>query len=111
MVAAVFNGAPMPDQLVQWCRRTTRGDVTRVVAGANLMLEARFTLDTSDDPWPIDYVNLSGSNKGKTQLGIAELAGESLQICMAPPGAPRPNDFASTAGDKRSFTIWRHVSP
>jgi len=109
MVAAVFNGKPMPDESVRWCRRTTRGDVTKVVAGPNVMLEARFTLDTAASPWSIDYVNLAGPVKGQSQLGIAELRGDSLQICMSPPGAPRPSEFASTAGDKRSYTTWRRL--
>jgi uncharacterized protein (TIGR03067 family) len=109
MTAGVFNGKPMPDNMVEWCRRTTRGDVTTVLAGPNGMLEARFTLDRTQDPWAIDYVNLSGATKGKSQAGIARLDGDALQICMAAPGDARPDDFVSVPGDKRSYTAWTRV--
>jgi uncharacterized protein (TIGR03067 family) len=111
MVGAVFNGREMPENMTQWCRRTMHGDLTKVVAGPNLMLEARFTLDLATDPWQIDYVNTAGSDKGKAQAGIAQLNGDTLQICMGAPGAARPDDFTSVADDKRSYTIWRRVSP
>ena len=109
MVSAVMDGVPMPPQMVQWCRRETRGDVTTVIAGTNLMVRARFSLDKGQSPWAIEYENIAGSNSGKAQLGIAELSGDSLRICMSPPGAPRPADFESVKGDKRSYTTWIRI--
>ena len=109
MMGAVFNGVPMPSQMVQWCRRETRGDVTTVIAGSNVMLQARFTLDQTQRPWAIDYENLAGTNTGELQAGIAELVDELLQICMAPPGASRPSNFESVKGDKRSYTTWIRI--
>jgi uncharacterized protein (TIGR03067 family) len=109
MVSAVMNGVPMPQNMVEWCRRETRGDVTTVLAGTNIMLRARFSLDAGQSPWAIDYENIAGSNSGKAQLGIAELSGDSLRICMSPPGAARPADFESVKGDKRSYTTWVRI--
>lgn len=110
MVGAVMNGVPMPPNMMEWCRRETRGDITTVLAGANIMLRARFTLDDDMSPWSINYVNLAGSNAGKAQAGIAVLAGDFLQICMAPPGAARPGAFESVKGDKRSYTTWIRIT-
>jgi uncharacterized protein (TIGR03067 family) len=110
MVSAVMNGLPMPPNMVEWCRRETRGDVTTVLAGTNLMLRARFALDKGQRPWAIDYENIAGENNGKGQLGIAELSGDTLRICMSPPGAPRPADFESVKGDKRSYTTWIRIT-
>jgi uncharacterized protein (TIGR03067 family) len=107
MVSAVFDGAPMDKSMVAWCKRVTRGNVTSVLAGPKVMLEATFTLDPSKTPGEIDYVNLAGANRGKRQAGIYELKNGTLQICMAAPGDPRPRDFASKKGDGRSFTTWR----
>jgi len=109
MVAGVLNGAALGQDLVKWCQRITRGDVTSVVAGPQVMLKARFTLDYSKKPSAIDYVNLEGTNKGKPQAGIFELSGETLSICMAAPGRPRPGHFSSKAGDGRSYTAWRRT--
>jgi uncharacterized protein (TIGR03067 family) len=107
MIAAVLNGAPMSQDMVKWCQRITRGDVTSVVAGPQVMLRARFTLDRAKKPPAIDYVNLAGTNKGQSQAGIFELSGDTLSICMAAPGRPRPAGFSSKAGDGRSYTTWR----
>ena len=69
MVAAVFNGAVMAENMVKWCRRITRGNTTSVVAGPQTMLKATFTLDASREPQEIDYVNLEGANARKPAGG------------------------------------------
>jgi uncharacterized protein (TIGR03067 family) len=110
MVAGVLNGVALGQDMLKWCQRITRGDVTSVVAGPQVMLKARFALDHSKKPSAIDYINLLGTNKGKPQAGIFELSGDTLIICMAAPGQPRPGAFSSKAGDGRSFTTWRRVA-
>ncbi len=107
MVSAVLNGAAMNQAMVKWCQRITRGNVTRVVAGPQVFVNASFTLDNSRKPHVIDYVNLEGASKGESQAGIFELIGDSLKICMSAPGQPRPADFSSKPGDGRSYTTWR----
>ncbi|MBZ5557272.1 MAG: TIGR03067 domain-containing protein [Acidobacteriia bacterium] len=107
MVSGVFNGAALADNMVEWCRRTTRGGLTTVMAGPQTMVKATFTLDTSTHPHAIDYVNLAGASRGKSQAGIFEIAGGELRICMAAPGKPRPTAFASKSGDGRSMTSWK----
>ena len=106
MIGAVFNGASMDKKMMEWCKRLTRGNVTTVTAGPQVMLKATFTLAESNKA-DIDYVNLEGPNKGKAQAGIFSLKGDTLEICMAAPGKPRPSDFSSKAGDGRSYTTWR----
>lgn len=105
MVEGVFNGVAMSPDMVKWVRRITRGDVTSVVAGPQLMMRARFTLA----PPAIDYMNLDGPNAGQPQSGIFEVAGGILKVCMAAPGRPRPGDYSSKQGDGRSYTTWRPV--
>ena len=107
MLAGVFNGAALRQDMVDWCRRITRGNVTSVMAGPQTMLKATFTLDQSKNPAAIDYINLEGSNKGKRQAGIFELTGDTLKVCIAAPGRPRPADFTSKPSDGRSYTQWR----
>jgi len=109
MVSAVFNGAAMADDMVKWCKRITRGNVTAVMAGPQVMLKASFVLDDSKTPPAVDYVNLEGSNARKPQAGIFSLRGDELKICMAAPGNPRPADFASKPKDGRSYTTWRLI--
>ena len=109
MLSGVFNGAAMADDMVKWCTRVSRGDITKVLAGPNVMLEARFTLDDAATPWSVDYMNLRGALKGKAQYGIADLSGDTLRVCMSPPGHARPSAFTSSPGDNRSLTTWRRL--
>jgi uncharacterized protein (TIGR03067 family) len=109
MVSGVFDGKPLAANMVAWTTRITRGDVTAVLAGPQTMLRATFTIDERKRPHAIDYVNLEGPHTRKAQAGIFDQQGDALQICMAPPGKPRPTDFASKPGDGRSFTTWRRA--
>lgn len=110
MLSGVFDGAPMPANMVKWATRMTRGDVTTVVAGGKVILKARFTLDDPASPRTIEYANLEGSNRGKAQSGIVELRGDVLSVCMSRAGAPRPDAFESKKGDGRSYTTWRRIA-
>jgi uncharacterized protein (TIGR03067 family) len=110
MVSGVFSGAPLDPTMVTWCRRVTRGGLTTVVAGPQTMLAARFTLDTATTPHEVDYMNVEGPNAGQAQAGIFDLRGDTLRVCMAAPGKPRPADFSSKAGDGRSYTTWKGAS-
>jgi uncharacterized protein (TIGR03067 family) len=107
MVSAVFNGGAMSQDMVKWCRRVTRGDITTVIAGSQVMLKARFRLDLSTHPCGVDYLNLAGTHSRKPQVGIFERRANLLKVCVAPPRKPRPTEFSSTSGDGYSYTIWR----
>jgi len=107
MVSGVMNGAAMDGSLVKWCKRVTRGNVAMVMAGPQTMMKVEFTLDASQSPKAIDYLNLTGGNKGKRQLGIYKVEGEVATYCVAPPGKPRPAGFVSTKENGATLTVWK----
>jgi uncharacterized protein (TIGR03067 family) len=109
MTSGIFNGAAMDKSILKWCKRVTRGNVTRVIAGPQVFLHATFTLDCSHQPPFIDYVNLEAPHKSRSQTGIFDLSGDTLQICMSAPEQPRPADFSSQPGDNLTYTAWRRV--
>jgi uncharacterized protein (TIGR03067 family) len=98
----------MDKSLVQWVKRVTQGNVTTVYAGPNVMMQAEFTSDSSKSPKTIDYRNTAGSHRGKTQLGIYELADGILKIYIAAPGAERPQRFGAAPKDG-TLTVWKHA--
>ena len=73
------------------------------------MMEVEFTSDSSKSPKTLDYLNTTGSNKGKNQYGIYEFEGDLLKICVSAPGGARPADFTTTPGDGRTLTVWSLV--
>ncbi len=109
MVSGVMDGVAMDAFTVQWVKRVTHGNESTVTAGPQTMLKVKFTHDPSKSPKTIDYVNQFGANKGKSQEGIYEFEGDILKFCVAPPGKPRPREFASCRGDGRSFTTWKRA--
>jgi uncharacterized protein (TIGR03067 family) len=76
-----------------------------------MFLKAKIALDPSKKPKTIDYQMTDGFTKGKTQLGIYELEGDTFKACFSKPGDARPADFTSKPGDGRTSSIWKREKP
>ncbi len=109
MVSGSMDGHPMQAGMVKTGRRVTRGNQLTVLFGGQVFIKARVSLDDTKSPKHIDYVVGSGDVSTKAQQGIYELKGNTLTICMAPAGQPRPAEFSSSKGDGRSLTIWKLI--
>jgi hypothetical protein len=70
-------------------------------------LKATITVDPSKNPKTMDYQMTEGVTKGKTQLGIYELDGDTFRSCFSAPGAERPTEFTTKPGDQRTLTVWK----
>jgi len=83
---------------------TFKGDAYEFNAGPGAE-KGTFKLDAKARPATIDLRITEGNGKGKTQLGIYELDGDTLKMCMADEGAKeRPTKFAS-AEDAPEFLL------
>ena len=71
--------------------------------------KAKITLDPAKEPKTIDYEMTEGVTKGKTQLGIYELDGDTFKSCFGSPGAERPTDFTTKPGDGRTLSTWKRT--
>jgi uncharacterized protein (TIGR03067 family) len=106
MVSGMLDGRPVDRRMLTAGRRMTRGDETTVLFGTQVFMRMTFTLNPERRPRAIDYLNLQGGSKGRTQQGIYELDRGTLRLCVAPPGADRPADFTTAPGDGRLLTVW-----
>ncbi len=65
-----------------------------------------FKVDPSTKPMSIDLIITQGDDAGKTQLGLADITGDTLSLAFAAPGdttRPKtPNDAALVAVLKKS---------
>lgn len=111
MVSAERDGQRLPDTLVKNSHRTCKGGETTVMIGSQLFMKAKITVDPSKKPKAIDYLLTDGLDKGKTQLGIYELNGDTLKTCFSAPGKPRPGDFTTAAGSGRTLSVWKRAKP
>jgi uncharacterized protein (TIGR03067 family) len=111
MVSGSADGQPMPEEMRKQMKRVCKGDVLTVAMGTQTFLKAKITIDPSSKPKTIDYEMTDGLTKGKKQLGIYELNGDTLKSCFAAPGAERPPDFEGKAGDHRTLSVWKRENP
>jgi uncharacterized protein (TIGR03067 family) len=111
MVSGSADGQPMPDLLLKQMKRVCKGDEATVTMAGQIYIKAKVTIDPSKKPKTIDYQMTDGFTKGKKQLGIYEVVGESFKSCFGKPGAERPADFTSQRGDGRTLSVWKREKP
>ena len=104
--ALVRDGKPMPDQWLAFGSRTVGGNEIRVVFGGQTMVHAKARVDESATPIAIDYLSLSGGQKGTISRGILEWAGDEARFLIAAPGEPRPASFDAPVGTG-TLSQWR----
>jgi uncharacterized protein (TIGR03067 family) len=107
MVSGEADGVPMPQAMVKTGKRVAKDGETTITFGGRLYFKARFTIDPTKMPKVIDYAMTEGPTRGKTQLGIYELDGDTVKFCFAAPGADRPADFTAKAGSQRTLSVWK----
>jgi uncharacterized protein (TIGR03067 family) len=107
MVSGERGGMKMDNMMVKSGKRVVKDGETTVTFGEMLWMKAKFSVNPTKSPKTIDYTLLSGEDKGKQQLGIYELDGDTLKICYASPGADRPTLFTTSAGDGHTASVWK----
>jgi uncharacterized protein (TIGR03067 family) len=107
MVSGSADGQPMPEQMLKQMKRVCKGDEATVTMAGQPYIKAKITIDPSKKPKTIDYQMTDGFTKGKTQLGIYEVAGDTFKSCFGMPDAERPTDFTSKPGDGRTLSVWK----
>ncbi len=111
MLSGSADGMPMPDQMRSQMKRVCKGDEATTTMAGQLYLKAKITIDPAQKPKTIDYLMTEGFTKGKTQLGIYEIDGDTFRSCFAKPGAERPTDFTTKPGDGRTLSVWKRQKP
>ena len=107
MVSGSADGQPMPDPMRQQMKRVCKGDETTTMMGDRVFLKARIKIDPTKKPKTIEYEMTDGFTKGKKQLGIYEVEGDTFKSCFGGPGAERPADFSTRPGDRRTVSVWK----
>src|SRR3954467_3466502 len=107
MVSGSADGQSMQDGLRKEMKRVCNANETTTTMGDQMFMKAKFTIDPSKKPKTIDYEMIDGFTKGKKQLGIYEVDGDTFKSCFARPGEKRPSDFTSEPGQGRTLSVWK----
>ena len=85
---------------------TTKGEKYTLKVGDETV-QGTIKINATKKPKTIDVKPDSGTNKGKTLLGIYELDGDSLKICLALPDKDRPAAFATAAENGQQLVVYK----
>jgi uncharacterized protein (TIGR03067 family) len=89
---------------------STTGDKYRLQVGDETV-QGTIEINPSKKPKTIDVKPDSGTNKGKTLLGIYEMDGDSLKVCLAPAGKDRPTAFTTAAENGHQLVVYKREKP
>jgi len=90
------GGDDLPAEALADSKWTVKGDKYTFNAGGEKE-EGTIKLDPTAKPGTIDLAITAGDDKGKTQVGIYKIDGETITFCLNRPGEKdRPKDFKTT---------------
>lgn len=107
MVSGERDGQRIPDDYVKNGKRVSKDGETSVTFGEMLLMKAMFTIDPGKKPKEIDYMVTDGANKGRKQLGIYEIDGDTAKFCFAAPDGKRPTEFTAKEGSNCTLSVWK----
>jgi uncharacterized protein (TIGR03067 family) len=107
MMSGMSEGQALPEDIVKGGKRVSKDGVTTVTIGGQVFMKAKYTVDPGKKPKTIDYDVTEGRAKGKKQLGIYELDGDTVKFCFAAPDKDRPTDFTAKEGSGQTVSVWK----
>lgn len=81
-VELVRDGKPMPADWLAFGSRTMTGNEVKVVFGGQTMVHAKVRIDEAATPNAVEYLGLSGKQKGAITRGTLEWIGDDAQFLM-----------------------------
>ena len=89
-------GEALPAEARETAKWTIKGGKYTFEFGG-MTEEGTIKLDPAKKPATIDLAITDGQDKGKSQVGIYKIDGDTITVCLARPGAnDRPTEFKST---------------
>jgi uncharacterized protein (TIGR03067 family) len=103
------TGKAPPEDSIKEFVVTVKEDVMKVTHGSSAAVVLKIKLDTTKDPKTIDFTHMEGPDKGKTELGIYKLEGDTWTYCVADIGKDRPMAFAAAKGTKNAVLVLKRM--
>jgi uncharacterized protein (TIGR03067 family) len=104
-VSMVVDGEKLPDDEAQALFRSMKDDQYTIFRFKKAIGKGTFKLDASKKPKTIDAATTVGG-RNLVLLGIYELDDNSLKLCFAAPGKPRPTEFTAKKGSEHRLSVW-----
>jgi uncharacterized protein (TIGR03067 family) len=102
-----------PDEVVKSLGVNITGDLMKLTMKKDgkeeQVMSFKLKLDPSKNPKQIDFLHEEGPTKGKSDLGIYKIEGNTVTFCNEDAGKPRPTAFATKAGTTTSVIVIQKV--
>jgi uncharacterized protein (TIGR03067 family) len=106
VLALEVEGMKVPEPAFKGSRIIINGETFKAIT-EGVTYEGTLKIKTTSKPKTIDLMFTEGPEKGKTALGIYELVGDDLKICLAMPGRTRPASFSTKPGSGHALQALR----
>jgi uncharacterized protein (TIGR03067 family) len=94
LVSAERDVVKAPADSLKGMKAIAKGDMLTLTKDGNAFLELKITIDPTKKPKTIDATSTKGDDKGMMAVGIYELDGDTLTICLNR-GKERPTEFTT----------------
>jgi uncharacterized protein (TIGR03067 family) len=105
------DGKPVKEEDAKQFKLVLDGDKYTFTIENMSKEEGTLKLDPGQKPKAVDVMITTGTDKGKTQLGVYDIEGDTLKLCFVPPGAERPRALAAKEGSMSSLFIFKRQKP
>jgi uncharacterized protein (TIGR03067 family) len=109
LVYSEFDGQPLSAAHIRTVHRSSKDGMTIVTVGGAVSTAAAYFIDPSKKPKAIDHLIDSGPEAGLHLKGIYEFSGDTVKICFAQPGQPRPTSFSTRIGNRETLGVWKRM--
>lgn len=110
ITSLVINGNKAKDEDAKKITVVNGDDGTwSVVSEGKEISKGTSTFDPTKKPKTLDFTPTEGGGKGDLFFGIYQLGKNTRQLCFAPSGKDRPNEFSSTAENQHVLVIFERV--
>src|SRR5947209_9748874 len=84
-------------------------DAFLVKDGKSILQAAKLRLDPTKTPPSVNATILQGAKKGDVMLGIYELKGDTLRVCLDMDGQNRPKEFRTEAKSGLTLVVCKRI--
>ncbi len=106
-VSSRRDGQDADAEIVKSIVRVVEGDRAVWSRDGKRFAATKIELDPTTQPASIDAIPEGGPNRDQRILGIYKLEDDTLVICMADAGQPRPTEFSAERGEAQTLMVFR----
>jgi uncharacterized protein (TIGR03067 family) len=107
--SSAIGDAPLPSEFLKpLTYKFNDGRYEKTVNGGEPE-KGTYSMDPSTNPGNLTMTATDGADAGRTILGIYELNGDTLRICVDPPGTNRPASFQSSSTTQHFIETYQRI--